>query len=150
MAGGVGLAAGAGALIGLAAVAAAIIDAAVDQALDAHPLRPALNGGDGADPHLRGNSCKAGHARLARTIGAGIARIALGPGIAVDPVQDRPLRQRGGDATGDRLLVARAIAGAEVPIDDLADRRRRDEGHGTGLRSNRRGAAILRAWLSGG
>src|SRR6185295_18162084 len=93
IAGGVGLAARAGALVRLAAIAAEIIDTAVDQALDAHPVRPALHGRNGADPHLRGDTGKAWHARFARAIGAGIAGIAVGPGIAVDAVQDRAFGQ---------------------------------------------------------
>src|SRR3954451_4773872 len=130
MAGGVGLAAVTGALIGLPAVAAEIMDAAVDQALHPHPVRAALDVGDGADPHVGVNAGEAGHANRARAIGAFITRIAVRPGIAVDAVQDRAFRKRGGGATGDGLLIAGAVAGAELLIDDLADRRGRDEGDG--------------------
>ena len=74
MAGGIGLSAGSGALISLAAVAAEIIDAAVDQPLDAHPVGPALDVRDGADAHGRGNAGEAGYAGRAGAIGAGIAQ----------------------------------------------------------------------------
>src|SRR4051812_29106138 len=89
-------------------------------------------------------------ASIARAIDAGIARIAVGSGIAVDAVQDRALGQRGGGATGDGLGLTGGIAGAELRIDDLADRRRRDEWRWAGWPSDGRSAALLGGWLSGG
>ena len=86
---------------------------------------------------------------LSRTIGAGIACIPVGARIAVNAVEDRAFGQRGGGATGDGLALAGGISGAELRIDDLADRRRRDERRWRGSRSDGRGAACLARWLGG-
>ena len=118
---GIGLTAGAGALIGLAAVAAAIVDAAVDQSLDAHSVRAALDVGDRAYAHRCGDSRIAGDAGRAGPVSAGITRIAVGAGIAVRAILGGCLGHGRGGAARHCLAVADIVAVAEQRIDDLAN-----------------------------
>src|SRR4029078_13607132 len=103
-------------------VAAAIVDAAVDQALDAHSARAALDVGDRADAHRCGDSRIAGDAGRAGPVSADIARVALRAGIAVHSILSGCLSHGGRGAARHGLAVAHIVAVTEQRIDDLADR----------------------------
>src|SRR5206468_12060300 len=119
IAGGIGFTARARALVGLAAVTAAIVHAAVDQALDARSAGAALDGGDRAYAHRCGDSRITGDAARAGPVSAGIARIAVGAGIAVLAILDGGLRHGRGGALRNGLAVADIVAvAAEQATDD--------------------------------